>query len=146
VPRARKTMAGQTGQAAVPFTGQTYGDAKAQEGLQRAMPAPKVETTQAPTPSPEPVQVDEAVAGPEPAAVPRRMSPQEAMQYVAGQGGLLSAPDDKPNVPVTDGLPTGPGRGPEALRGTSQMGNLLRRLGMQTGDPTFMQIASKIGL
>lgn len=142
MPRARKTMAGGQGQPAVAFTGQTYGEGKKQEELQRAMPAPKVEQSTAPSRSPEPVDVpveDEMPAR-------QRMSPEQAMQFISGQGGLLTAPDDKPNVPVTDGLPTGPGRGTEALRGTSQMGNILRRLGMQTGDPTFMQIAAKIGL
>jgi hypothetical protein len=135
-------MAGGQGQPAVAFTGQTYGDGKKQEELQRAMPAPKVETQVGPSSSPAPVDVPVEDQGP----VRQRMSPEQAMQFISGQGGLLTAPDDKPNVPVTDGLPTGPGRGTEALRGTSQMGNILRRLGMQTGDPTFMQIAAKIGL
>lgn len=104
------------------------------------MPAPNVDAqaTQVSTTTPEqsPVQA--------PAPQTPRLSLQEAMQQIQGRGGVLSMPDDNPAMPVTDGLTTGPGRGPEAIMASSTLGNTLRRLANQTGDPIFRELASKV--
>ena len=137
MPRARKTMSGEPAQKVAPITGQTYGDAKQQEMLQETMPAPKVGAAQVAA------AAGEATTPSEPPA-PR--PPVDIAAAIRGAGGLLSQPDDRPTTPVTDGLSSGPGRGPEALTRNTQMGNTLRRLALQTNDPIFYELASKIGL
>lgn len=138
MPRARKTMAGQPGQPVNAVQGQTYGEGVAQENLQRAMPAPQATGPQA-------VQPSVSTPGPESQPAPRP-SLEDIMGNIRGQGGLLYAPDDKPQIPVTDGLPTGPGRGPEAFSGQSSTGRTLRRLAAQTGDQFFLELAAKANM
>lgn len=69
-------------------TGQTYGRAGEQADAQRALPLP------APAPPPAPPAQGTVTAGP--------LTP-------------LNAPTQRPNEPLTAGLPTGPGPGPEIL-------------------------------
>ena len=137
MPRAKKTMGGAPGQKVEAFVGQTYGDAKRQEQLQQSMPAPSQPTTQSAGQPPQSAEAAQPTESPSPRP---RMSLADAISSVAGMGGLLSAPDDNPNIPVTDGLVTGPGRGPEALRTGSTLQNTLRSLAMQTGDPVFNEL------
>lgn len=140
MPRAKKTIAGGQGQAAEPFKGQTYGEGVQQQQLQQTMPTPQLKTNTAPTtPSQEP-QVNAT-----PSAQPQQ--PQVPVtEMLKGMGGSLFAPDDKPNVPITDGLPSGAGRGPEALqRPINKTGILMRQLALQTGDNIFAQLAQKAG-
>lgn len=144
MPRAKKTATGAPAQKIEAITGQTYGEAKQQEMLQKAMPAPNQMAAPAPArpqANPQQQQQPQEVAQ-SPAAQPR-LSLAEAMQRISGSGGLLTAPDDNPNLPVTDGLSSGPGRGPEALTYGSTLGNTLRMLANQTGDPIFTELASR---
>lgn len=145
MPRAKKTIAGPPGQKVQAVVGQTYGDGVRQENLQRTMPAPDVQMVQPPAPLPAATSSASPAdnAGP-PMSQPPKLSFAEAMQKIQGVGGLLRAPDDNPSIPVTDGLASGPGRGPEVLNANSQLGNTLRRLAMQTGDPIFRELASKV--
>lgn len=138
MPRAKKTLAGGQGQGVKPVTGQTYGAAKTQQMLQEAMPAPAAPQMKAPTPAPQPQQSQQ-----QPMAA--RPNPQDILSQLRGQGGVLTAPDDRPNVPITDGLATGPGRGPEAFSTRSPLKSTIETLAMQTGDPIFYQIAAKLG-
>lgn len=143
MPRAKKTAQGSPGQPVEAFTGQTYGEGARQEELQRSMPAPNVEQASAPRPpSTQPQAVSESAQSQQ----RPRASFADVTAALQGMGGILRAPDDKPTVPITDGLSTGPGRGPEALQRSTQLGNTLRRLAMQTNDPIFAELASKIGL
>lgn len=41
--------------------------------------------------------------------------PMAVAQQTSLRAGLLGGPSRSPNIPVTDGLPVGPGRGPQAL-------------------------------
>lgn len=80
---------------------QTYGDASQQLASQAAMPLSRAAA---------PVQA----AGSSPAVPPQAAPP------TTGGGGppvipSLSAPTSRPNEPLTAGLATGPGAGPEAL-------------------------------
>lgn len=70
---------------------QPYGQAKAQTDAQHIAPV-------APPAGPPPAQ------GPPPAPLPQ-----------PGQGGDFTRPTDMPDQPITHGLPSGPGAGPEAL-------------------------------
>lgn len=143
MPRAKKTAQGSPGQPVQAFAGQTYGEGERQEELQRSMPAPNVEEVSAPRPTPVQSQEVSETGQPQQRS---RTSFTDVTAALQGMGGILRAPDDKPTVPITDGLPTGPGRGPEALQRSTQLGNTLRRLAMQTNDPIFAELASKIGL
>ena len=148
MPRAKKTIAGAPGQKVQAVTGQTYGEGIRQENLQKAMPAPNAQIQQRPIPAPPTAPASEGQTSTEapaqPVAQPPRLLFEEAMQSVRGSGGILRAPDDNPALPVTDGLATGPGRGPEALMAQSHLGNTLRRLAVQTSDPIFRELASKV--
>lgn len=133
-------MGGAPGQPIQAIQGQTYGKGVEQEALQRAMPAPQEPTSTIAEPVNARTEETPALAIP---AQPR-LSFEEAMQRIRGTGGILRAADDNPSIPITDGLPTGPGRGPEALMANSHLGNTLRRLATQTGDPIFRELASKV--
>lgn len=75
----------------------------------------------------------------------------DAMAGVAGsvpQGGLLGAGTQRPHEPVTAGLPSGPGPGPEAvgMPSQSQTGAFYRRLTMLTGNSYFAELAMRANL
>lgn len=90
---------------ATQFTGQPYGARLQQEQAQQAVPTGP---TQVPPPAPM------APGPPSPAP---------------GEAGALTRPTERPGEPVTHGLPTGPGAGPEALGP-----------GFNAGDPITMRI------
>jgi hypothetical protein len=77
-------------------SGQTYGAKKAQMDAQRAMPI-------APPPA---SAMPAALSGPPSRPVPGQMP---------GEVVPLDAPSQRPNEPLTAGLPVGPGAGPEVL-------------------------------
>ena len=87
--------------------GQTYGVQAQQLRAQQTAPLPK----QAP-PSLAPA------AGPPGGPTPPGAQPTQAPMQPGGLGPL-HAPTDNPNQPLTAGLPSGPGPGPEALAGQS---------------------------
>ena len=115
--------------------GQGYGEQAQQVAAQQAIPsgpppipgagAPPAPTISGPTPSPQPVATN-----PLPLAVP-------------GANGALSRPTERPNEPVTTGLPMGPGAGPEALQGIGaaarqqnvEQGTLVHLLGSLAAQP-----------
>lgn len=65
-------------------------------------------------------------------------------------GGLLGAPTMRPGEPVTHGLTSGPGAGPEVLGNMapnlSQIGDFYRKLSAATGDPYFAELAQRANL
>lgn len=63
--------------------------------------------------------------------------------------GHFSAPTQRPGVPVTTGLPSGPGAGPEALGTASSVAAanpLWKALADATGDQYFLDLARRSGL
>lgn len=141
MPRSRKTAAGTPAQPIQAMTGQQYGRAREQEALQRAMPTPAVPASAVPRAEQRPAIAPSGATRPRP-----QMSPQEAMSLISGMGGILTAPDDNPGLPVTDGLSTGPGRGAEAFRPASSLGRTLETLASRTGDQFFLELAVKANL
>lgn len=147
MPRAKKTNVGAPAQKIDAIKGQTYGEGVRQESLQRAMPAPNMQAI-APQPTAAPMSQSAPVTT---AATPTqqqapRMTQEDVVNRLRSAGGVLSAADDRPDLPVTDGLSTGPGRGPEALmRQPNRSGRLFRQLSIQTGDPIFAELAHKAG-
>jgi hypothetical protein len=139
MPRAKKTMSGNNPQKIQAVQGQTYGEGVRQENLQKTLPAPQSPEISAPT--------AEATGQPQQEMpAPRPQSFEQIAAQVRGAGNLLRQPDDRPDLPVTDGIATGPGRGPETLGRSTQLGNTLRRLALQTNDPIFTELATKVGL
>ncbi len=68
--------------------GQPYGERRAQEAAQKAIPLPAAPPVPAPPPPPAP-----------------------------GSFGAFTRPTEFPNEPLTAGMPIGPGPGPEAMAG-----------------------------
>lgn len=145
MPRAKKTMSGAPGQGVQAIQGQTYGEGVAQERLQQAMPAPNGEVPMAtsrpatpndPPPTPQAPQTERP-----------RMSIDDVQKMVSGLGGTLTAPDDQPNVPFTQGLTSSPGIpnsfSPATNRHRSKQ--MMYRLSEITGDPIFADLAEKSG-
>lgn len=128
-------------------TGQTYGDASAQEASQRAIPmaggatqTPGAPASSAPSPS-----------APTPQGAPGPNDIMAMLQAHAANGGgpagNFTRPTERPGEPVTHGLAGGPGAGPEALTGVgaaarsgavaqSTLGNLLNTLSSTPGATT----------
>ena len=102
-------------QGAVPVAvapGQQYGQRAAQQAAQRAVPvsAPPQGAPQSPTGNPAP----DLPAGQPP--TPPQITPPGIGKGNAGLG-LWTHPSERPNEPITAGLATGAGPGPEALTG-----------------------------
>lgn len=119
MPRAKKTISGNNPQKIEAIQGQTYGEGVRQENLQRVMPAPQSPEVTAPSAQASPETQPQTQA-------PATQSFEQIAQQVRGAGNLLRQPDDRPDLPVTDGVASGPGRGPEVLNRSTQLGNTLR--------------------
>ena len=110
---------------------QNYGERQQQQAAQRAIPV---------GPSPP-----AAAPGAEPGAERQPGLPQSLPPAPAGGPGVLPFlhPSNRPNEPVTAGLPTGPGPGPEALTGVgaiaqnqaAEQGTLKNLLGSLANGP-----------
>lgn len=139
------------------YSGGPYGSGVAQRELDRTMPAPAIEERFHPNPA---AQALGAAAGAPPhkggsyqpgddtSAGAFRASPEQllaAAQAMKGRAGLLAQPSNRPNEPVTAGLPGGPGPGPEAMqmRTTSPGIELMRNLTQWTGDPYFARLVER---
>lgn len=100
-------------------TGQTYGAAKQQLDAQRqspmaSAPAPAPALAPANTPTPSAGAALAPLPGPAP-VMPGEMQP-------------LNAPSQRPNEPITAGLPIGAGPGPEVLTATPNPDPVMRGL------------------
>lgn len=101
-------------------TGLPYGENKALTDAQQVAPLP-----QAPAP-PSQEQI---------------MAAAKAMPFPSG---TLGDPTDRPNEPVTHGLASGPGAGPEVLSrpaGAPTVARTLGALASDSGDPGIMALA-----
>ncbi len=75
--------------------------------------------------------------------------PPPDLQAMLGQAPIgLLAGSQLPNQPVTAGLSSGPGVGPEGFAGQSRtpLARTLNQLAERTGDPVFARLARKAGL
>lgn len=157
--KARQTITGQPAQPISPVPGQMYGMGVEQQRLAEALPTPAIQ------PAGPGVGSDitgaGAVAGayngaetgqptvsPEQARVERYQQAVAAAQQLRGAAGILTRPTDRPDVPVTNGISSGPGAGPEILarRVGTPTGRRLRELSQLTGDPIFQQLAERARL
>ena len=133
MPRKRKPPApgNQGGYAAQPAqapTGMPYGEHKASIDAQQALPMAQVVPptgTGGPTPAPDPAQRLQAAV-----AAARRMRPPSP----------LTGPSQRPAEPITAGMATGPGPGPEVLRNGDRVARTFRLLAEVTGDAAFNEL------
>ena len=137
MPRRRKTQSGADAQDVKSVPGQRYGEGVAQAEMQRAMPAPNQRDAGVPAVS-QSVPVQQA-SPQQPQAQP---APVDPMQFLRSMPkGLLRNGDAA--APVTSGLSTGPGAGPEVLGGLGQstpLDRMIRELYRKTNDPAFARL------
>lgn len=100
-----------------------YGQRAAQEASIASVPLP----AQGPPPAP-------ASGGG--AGVPAQGLPTGPPPVLPGSLGPLNSPTSRPNEPITTGLPTGPGAGPEALMGGGALGPVDEIRAMYAAYPT----------
>ena len=129
MPRTAKAKP-QSPQAAA---GQAYGERQAQVESQQAMPLPNMRQVNAP-PMPAGAQGQELLH-------------QARSANLVVPGGITH-PTDRPDEPITAGLSTGPGLGPEALptvkRPESDYARMLRLMTRATGDPSWANQAARM--
>jgi hypothetical protein len=113
---------------------QAYGQRGDQMSAQQAMPLPKVPND---VPNPE--------RGPQ---GPDMGSLIQMAQQFDPQITPLSAPSMRPGEPLTQGLPMGPGAGPEVLAPTTtqreRVAQLLHSMALSTGDPSLTDLSLQI--
>lgn len=143
MPRTRRTQSGQHAQPSTPVSGQRYGERKIQAEMQAVMPLPQ---SNGPPMGSAPVAPPMGATPVDPAAA-RQALHQQAAAVPVPPGGLLKMPTQRPGEPVTHGLPSGPGGGPEVLGQAvgTPVGQAMRQLAMETGNPYLKDIADRIG-
>lgn len=137
MPRAKKTASGAPAQKIEAIKGQTYGEGVMQERLQQTMPAPnKVaqmpQVSQGSQPAPQVEKPSENTAPKE------QINFSDLKNSLQGQGGVLFAPDDQPDVPFNQ-MPTRQER-------ANKLGSMMRDLSAKTGDPIYQYLANKSGM
>lgn len=141
MPRKQKTISGDPAQKVASVPGQRYGEGKEQQEMQQKMPAPKAVADVTPdVRGSTPVVAAPQKAGP---------TPEMLQQFLAANNPSLLSGSQIPDEPVTTGLPTGPGAGPEALtlgRSTTPIARTLRQLSAATGNPKWARIADRAHL
>ena len=146
MPRAAKprTMTGAPAQPIGAVAGQEYGMGVAQMDLQRQLPAPNVQA------SPSPASPQAAAVSPQTApGVPEQLAldPMAAAAAMQGGPGLFQMPRTSTR-PLTEGLPSGPGAGPEIMgpSAASPLARTMQLLSERTGDPFFTDLARRNGM
>lgn len=155
LPRKRK-------QAPKAANDQAYGQRGDQIAAQREIPLPQdrgpvpAPSVQLPAPSGPPGAPPGPGAAPVDPAAPGGVAPDEmsailaaAMAEQSPEGNSLTNPTDMPSQPVTAGLPTGPGPGPEALgvkpRNTP-VAQTMTLLAETLGDPRIARMAQRASM
>jgi len=142
VPRKQKTISGDPAQKVASVPGQRYGEGVEQQQMQQAMPAPKAAADVGAPP----------VSGSSPvvaAPVKQPPSPEALQAFLAANNPNLLSGTQLPDEPVTAGLTTGPGPGPEALSlgvNTTPIARTLRQISAATGNPKWARLADKANL
>ncbi len=141
MPRKQKTISGAPAQKVESVAGQRYGEGVEQQQMQQAMPAPRAAADVTPDVRGNTPVIAEPQKGPP--------DPQLLQQFLAANNPNLLSGSQIPDEPVTTGLPTGPGGGPETLslgRNTTPIARTLRQLSASTGNPKWARIADRAHL
>lgn len=105
-------------------------------------------TTAAPAPGPMPLPAPTSPEAPAAGGPVAGGNPLEAaVGALQGQAysPLLAGPSQRPDIPVTAGLPSGPGAGPEALgrMQTGRITSLLQRMADTSKNPKLASLAEE---
>ena len=74
------------------------------------------------------------------------VDPAQVTQFLGDQNpNLLGRGTQRPDEPLTAGMPTGPGPGPKPMAKT-QIARTLRNLAAETGNSKWQELAQKAGL
>lgn len=144
MPRKRKTMSGADAQNIPSTAGVRYGEGDDMQELQQGLPSPNTAGTVGAggtVPAPQAPQGEPVLPGqpPDPALVQQFLS--------QNQPALFKQGTQQPDVPLTDGLASGPGRGPEAMAlDRTPTSRFLRQLASDTGNPKWRRLAERAGL
>ena len=133
----RSDLAAQPSLPARVATDQTYGKAQSQLEAQRTIPM---------RPAPLPLPTSQPAGG----GVSTPGSPPPPAPPTPGSFGDLHRPTERPFEPVTTGIPTGPGPGPEVFTGpiapnaptSNNLSSLLSSIADQTGSAAVRALAA----
>ena len=134
MPRAKKTASGAPAQKIEAIKGQTYGEGVMQERLQQTMPAPN-KVAQMPQVSQQSQSAPQVETPSENTAPQQQMNFSDLKNSLQGQGGILFAPDDQPDIPFNQ-MPTQEQR-------SNKLGSVMRDLSKRTGDPIYQYLADR---
>ena len=144
MPRQRKaTESGYPPLAVKSQPGVRYGEGQQLQTLNRNMPTPNMR--EAPVAAPSSTATGAPPTLPTPATEGLTVDPFANLP----RPGLLLAPTTRPAEPITAGLRTGAGPGPEVLatqQVESPTGRFLRDMSRILGRPEFFELARKSGL
>lgn len=136
--KPRTTQTGERALKVQSVTGRRYGEGPESTALQEAMPAPnRNQPIEAATPQ---VPVGKPVYPSMP------VDPSMVTQYLGSQNPNLLSGSKRPDEPVTSGMATGPGRGPQGPRVNTQLARTLQQLAEETGNSKWTTLAQKAGL
>jgi hypothetical protein len=145
MPRGKKrtTQSGADAQSVSSVPGQRYGEGVEQQQLQQNMPAPDLAAA-------GPGGNDIVMPQPGPPVTPAPQGdPAQMMDYLKSNNPSLFSGTQMPDVPVTDGLLGGAGRGPEALvqaRAVTPVARYLINLSEESGNVKWKRLAERAGL
>ena len=140
MPRRRKTQSGDPAQEITSVPGRRYGEGVASAQLQKQMPMPNLRAQETPA---APAPQSAAPMLPTPPAQQPNVDPVQYLQSL--NPGLLRQPPT-PNVPVTNGLRSGPGAGSQALerfRFSQLPARHIEAMYRRTGDPVFRRMLDR---
>ena len=137
MPRKRKpTLSGDPAQKIESVPGQRYGEGPDQAALMETLPAP--DTAGVPVPT---------QGGGPPLPGPMPIDPNAVQEFLGGHNPNLLAGTARPDVPLTDGMSNGPGRGPEALTmNSTPVARFFTQLAKETGNAKWAHLAERAGL
>ena len=145
MPRGKKreTQSGADAQTVKSVPGQRYGEGKAQQELLQAMPAPNLAAEGVPGAGAPPMAPAGAPVMPRPQADPAMIQ-----EFLGSNKPSLLSGTQQPNTPVTDGLSSGPGRGPEAIRAqaVTPIARYMQQLSRDTGNQKWARLAERAGI
>jgi hypothetical protein len=141
MPRKSKTESGKPAQPGPRIPPQTYGEGVEMNRMTANMPIPDRVTPALPPGPAAPL-----ATGQEPPQPPQ--PPPDLMtlaRQMPGGDGMLRMPSTRPQEPITAGLASGPGAGPELMGspGQPRFVTLMQQLSAELGDPYYAELAMR---
>lgn len=140
MPRKRQTRSGADAQKIASVPGRRYGEGVESAQLQAAMPTPSAPT--APTAPTSAVPQEPAMVAPAPP-----VDPAQIQAFLQQNRPALLSSTRRPEQPVTAGMASGPGPGPEIIgRSSTPLARYFQQLSAQTGNEKWRRLAERAGL